>query len=110
MEAVKTDLKESRSEFRIKAGTRLEVEKLRKAVIDAGFTPTWIRFEAVGKLVKQGGTFGLQVTGTGQVISLAADQQLERMLKEPGIEQPVAIVGVIPEGKREAQIEKFTIR
>lgn len=110
MEAVKTDLKESRSEFRIKAGAKLEVEKLRKAVIDAGFTPTWIRFEAVGRVVKHNETYALQVTGINQVISLLTDQQLERLLKEPGIGQPAAIIGLIPEGKETAQIERFQIR
>ncbi|MCZ7625230.1 MAG: hypothetical protein M5R38_04805, partial [Candidatus Methylomirabilis sp.] len=44
-------------------------------VVDAGFTPTWIRFEAVGRLTTRDGSPAFEVRGTEQVIPLVADEQ-----------------------------------
>lgn len=111
MEAVKTDLKTSQSEFRIKAGAELEVEKLREAIVKAGFTPTWIRFEAVGRLILREGSLAFKVRGTDQVIPLLADEKLKELQKALGADgKLVFIVGLIPKGKKTAKIEAFEIR
>jgi hypothetical protein len=88
----------------------LEVEKLRKAVVDAGFTPSWIRFEAVGQLTTRDGSPALKVKGTDQTIPLVSDKKLEKLKEAVGQEgKLISIVGLIPKDKEEAQIERFQI-
>ncbi|MCZ7625246.1 MAG: hypothetical protein M5R38_04900 [Candidatus Methylomirabilis sp.] len=92
----------------LKEGQLLEVEKLRKLVVDAGFTPTWIRFEAVGRLTTRDGTPFFKVERTDQLIALVADEQFEALRKAAKLDgRLVTIVGMIPKEKNRAQVERF---
>lgn len=98
------------ADITLKEGRPLEVEKLRRTVAEAGFTPTWIRFEAVGRLTTQDGSPSFRVKGTDQVIPLVADETLEILRKAAGQDgKLVAIIGLIPKGKDRAQVERFEV-
>lgn len=100
-------LAKAQADLTLKPGRPLEVERLRKAVLDAGFTPTWIRVEAVGLLHKQNGRYGLRIPESGQVIPLEANEVVERLLQAPGgPDQPVAATVLIPQGKDAGTLEQ----
>lgn len=110
MDKVKVSLKQAMAEITLKEGRPLEVEKLRRAVAEAGFTPTWIRFEAVGWLITGDGRAVFKVQGTEQIIPLVADEKLEALRKGAGQDSKlVAIIGLILKGKDEAQVEWFEV-
>ncbi|MFQ5839572.1 MAG: hypothetical protein ACE5HK_02510 [Candidatus Methylomirabilales bacterium] len=109
MEDVETDLDKAQTAFRVKHGEALDVARLRQVVVKAGFTLTWIRIEAVGRLVKREGTYGFQVAGVDQVIPLTESVKLHR-LRQEAEGRTAAIVAVIPERHVLAELEAFTIR
>ncbi|PWB46069.1 MAG: hypothetical protein C3F12_08375 [Candidatus Methylomirabilota bacterium] len=110
MDTVKVSLKLAQAEMKLKEGQPVEVERLRQLVVDAGFTPTWIRFEAIGRLTTRDGTSFFKVEGTDQLIALVADEQLEALRKATGQDgKRVAIVGMIPQEKNRAQVERFEV-
>lgn len=107
---MKVSLKQGQADLTLKAGQPLEVEKLRMLVVEAGFTPTWIRFEAVGRLITEDGSPSFMVQGTDQVIPLVADETLEELRKAAGQDDKlIAIIGLIPRGKDRAQIERIEV-
>lgn len=111
MDKVNVSLKEARADIRLKEGQPLEVEKLRKAIVDAGFTPAWIRFEAVGQLTTKDGSPAFKVQGTDQLITLVSDDKLKELEKAAGQNGKVtSILGLIPKEKEAAQIERFELR
>ncbi len=111
MDKVKASLQEARADIQLKEGQPLEVEKLRKAVVDAGFTPSWIRFEAVGQLTTRDGSPAFKVKGTDQVIPLVRDEKLKELEKAAGQDgKSISILGLIPQDKEAAQIERFQVR
>ena len=111
MDNVKANLKEARTDIQLKERQPLEVQQLRKAVVDAGFTPTWIRFEAVGRLTTRDGNPAFKVKETGQVIPLVTDEKLQELKKTVGQNgNLISILGLIPKGKEAAQIERFQVR
>jgi len=111
VDKVKVSLELAQVEIKLKEGQRLEVEKLRKLVVDAGFTPTWIRFEAVGRLTTRDGSPAFEVRGTEQVIPLVADEQFETLRKAAKLDgRRVSIVGMIPKEKEWAQVERFEVQ
>ena len=104
-------LEEAAADIQLKEGQPLDVEKLRKAVIDAGFTPSWIRFEAVGQLTTKNGSPAFKVKGTDQVFPLVSDEKLEELTKAAGQDgRSISILGLIPKRKEAAQIEHFEVR
>ncbi len=111
MDKVKVSLEEAAADIQLKEGQPLKVEELRKAVVDSGFTPTWIRFEAVGQLTTRDGSPAFKVEGTDQVIPLVSDEKLKELKKTAGQNgKLISIVGLIPKGKETAQIERFQVR
>jgi len=111
VDKVKASLKEARADIQLKEGQPLEVEKLRKAVVDSGFTPSWIRFEAVGQLTTRDGSPVLKVEGTEQLIPLVSDEKLKELKKAAGQDgKVISILGLIPQDKEAAQIERFQVR
>lgn len=110
MDKVEVSLKQAKAEITLKEGRPLEVEKLRRAVAEAGFTPTWIRFEAVGSLITREGSPSFKIQGTDQLIPLASDAKLDGLRKAAGPDgKLVAIIGLIPKGKEMAQVEWFEV-
>lgn len=110
MDKAKVSLKEARADIQLKAGQPLEVETLRQAVVKAGFTPTWIRFEAIGHVVDHNGRPALKVQGTDQILPLVADEQYNALQQTTGKEGLVSLRGLIPQGEETAQIERFDVR
>ncbi len=97
-------LRKARANIRLKPGAALDVAKLRKAVVKAGFTPTWVRFEAIGHLVEQNGRAGFKVKGSNQVIPLKQTQKLAD-LRQKVSGKEVTITALIPKKKKAAQVE-----
>ncbi len=111
MDKVKVSLQEARADIQLKEGQPLEVEKLRKAVVDSGFTPSWIRFEAVGQLSTRDGSPAFKVKGTDQLIPLVSDEKLKELEKAAGQDgKSISILALIPKGEEAAQIERFQVR
>jgi hypothetical protein len=111
VDKVKANLKEANADIQLKKGQPLAVEQLRKTVVDAGFTPTWLRFEAVGRLTTRDGSPAFKVEGTEQVIPLTSDDELEELKKAVGQNgNLISIFGLIPKDKEAAQIERFQVR
>lgn len=110
MDKVEVSLKQAKADIILREGRPLEVEKLRRAVAEAGFTPTWIRFEAVGLLITRDGSPVFKVQGTGQIIPLVTDETLDAPWKAAGQDgKLVVITGLIPKGKEMAQVKQFEI-
>jgi len=82
-------LLKSRATFSLKPGKELQPEILRKAVVDAGFTPRDIFITVRGMLTQQNGKPAFQPTGSGQVFSLMENAELTKLksegLKEAGV-------------------------
>ncbi len=106
MDHVKVSLRKARADIRLKPGATLDVKKLRKAVIKAGFTPTWVRFEAAGHLTQQNGRTAFKVKGIGQIIPLEETQIIARLRRKASGKE-VTITVVIPAKKQEARVETF---
>ncbi len=110
MDKVKASLKEARADIQLKEGQPLKVQELRKAVVDSGFTPTWIRVEAEGELTTRDGNPAFKVKGTDHVIPLVSDEKLEELKEAIGQDGKLtSIVGLIPKGKEAAHIERFEV-
>ncbi len=110
MDKVRVNLEQAAADIQLKEGQPLEIKKLRKAVVDAGFTPSWIRFEAVVQLTTRDEAPAFKVKGTDQVIPLAGDEKFEELKKAVGQDSKlISIAALIPKGKKAAQIERFQI-
>ncbi len=93
-----------------KTGSLLEPGKLRKAFVDTGLAPTWIRFEAVGLLTTRDGSPGFKVQGTGQVLLLESGGKLKELAIAARHEcELLTVVGMIPKGKEADRIEHFEV-
>jgi len=111
VDTVQVSVEPPQATLTLKAGQPLEVEKLRNALAAKGFTPTWIRFEAVGLLTLHKGTIGFRVQGTAQVIPLESDGKLDAVMQAVRRDcELVFIVGLIPPGQVTARIERFEVR
>ncbi len=111
VDTVQVSVEPPQATLTLKAGQPLEVETLRTALAAKQFTPTWIRFEAVGLLTLHEGTTGLRVQGTTQVIPLVNDGKLDALLQTVRRDcELVFIVGFIPPGQVTARIERYEVR
>lgn len=106
MDKVDVNLKKAQADIRLKPGAPLDVAKLREAVVKAGFTPTWVRFEAAGRLEEQNGRAGFKVKGSNQVIPLEETPELAQ-LRQKASGKEVVISAEIPDKKSVAQIKAF---
>ncbi len=82
-------LLKARATFSLKPGKELQPEVLRKAVVDAGFTPRDIFITLRGMLKEKDGKPGFQPMGSTQVFSLVENAELTKLkgegLKEAGL-------------------------
>jgi len=92
---VKVNLEWGWAEVRLKPGAPLDVDKLRGAITEAGFTSSWIEVEATGEVVKRDGQLGLQVTKPPLTFQL--EGQVDQLSMEPG--KPVTLVGLLRRDK-----------
>ena len=91
-------------------GWKLSVGKLGQAVREAGMSPMWIRFEALGQLTLRHGRPGLQVQGTDQLILLATDGKFDELARAARWDcDLIFIMGTIPADQDEARIERFQL-
>lgn len=102
-------LNEARADIWLKPGTPLEVAKLRQAVTKAGFTPTWVEFEALGQLVNQNGRSGFKIKGSQQVVLLQETENLADLRKKASGKE-VFVIARIPEKEKVARIKSFSVR
>jgi hypothetical protein len=89
VENVDVSLLKARANFSLKPGKELQPEVLRKAVMDAGFTPRDIFLTVRGKLIEQDGKPVFQPVGSNQLFSLVANAAATNLkterLKEVGL-------------------------
>lgn len=101
MQNVTVSLEKAIAEFTLAPEQELEPERLRKAVVKAGFTPRDIEITAVGELTAQNGQFALKVTGSGQLFRLVENEQLTRLKQVENVEgKVITIVGKVFEQKK----------
>lgn len=82
-------LKNSLARITLKEGSSLNIEDLKNAVKDAGFSVREIRISAGGEIVTYGNFFALKVTGTDQLFILNDAKKLK-------VDSKVLIKGRIP--------------
>jgi len=93
--------------FELKPGKELQPEILRKAVVDAGFTPRDIFITVRGKLAEKDGKLAFQPIGSGQVFSLMETVNLTK-LKGEGLKEVDLVAKVIGERPPlSLEIEKY---
>ncbi len=82
-------LKKAQASFELKPGKELQPEILKKAVVDAGFTPRDIFITVRGMLKGEDAKLVFQPIGSGQVFSLMENAELTKLksegLKEAGV-------------------------
>jgi Cu/Ag efflux protein CusF/copper chaperone CopZ len=88
---VKVNLEWGWAEVQLKPGAALDVQKLRQAITEAGFTSSWIEVEVSGDLVKRDGQLALQVLKPPMVFQL--EGQVDGLGAEPG--KPVTVIGLL---------------
>jgi len=107
VENVKVSLEKAQATFSLKPGKELQPEVLRKAVVDAGFTPRDIFITVRGRLKEEEGKPAFQPTGSGQVFSLVENAELTK-LKGEGLEEAGVVAKVIGEKPPlSLQIQKY---
>lgn len=93
MENVVTDLMKAETTFTLQPGKKLEPAVLRKAVVDAGFTPRDVFVTVRGKAREENGKLIFRPLGIDQVFSLVQSEQTEKLKaggpKEVGIRAKV---------------------
>ncbi len=107
MDKVNVSLKKSRGFIRLKQGAPLDADNLRKAVVKAGFTPTFVEFESTGAIVPKDGGHALKVEGIGQLIPLSGGPELQKAVAEAG-ETTIRVKVRIPKGSNTGQLLAFS--
>ncbi len=107
MDKVNVSLKEARGLIRLKQGAPLEVDRMRKAVVKSGFTPTFVEFEATGAIVLRDGGHALKLEGTGQLIPLSGGPELQKAAAESG-ESIIRVRVRIPKGTDTGKLLAFS--
>lgn len=97
MENVDVSLLKARATFSLKPGKELQPEVLRKAVVDAGFTPRDIFITARGKLTEQDGKPVFQLVASSQLFSLMENEELTKLMGE-GLKE-IGLVAKVIGGK-----------
>lgn len=75
-------LAKAEATFDLKPGKELTPDVLRKAVVDAGFTPRDIFITARGELIEKDGKLVFQPIGSTQVFSLVQNEELTKLKAE----------------------------
>ncbi len=89
-------LLKSQATFSLKPGKKLQPDVLRKAVLDAGFTPRDIFITVRGKLTQQDSKPVFQPMASSQVFSLVENAELTK-LKSEGLKEAGVVAKVIGE-------------
>lgn len=89
-------LEKAQATFDLKPGKELQPDVLRKAVVEAGFTPRDIFTTARGKLIEKDGKLAFQPMGSTQVFSLVENGELTK-LKGEGLKEVGLVTKVIGE-------------
>ena len=97
MENVDVSLLKARATFSLKPGKELQPEVLRRAVVDAGFTPRDIFLTVRGKLTEQDGKPVFQPVVSSQLFSLMENEELTK-LKGEGLKE-IGLVAKVIGGK-----------
>ena len=89
-------LEKAQATFSLKPGKDLQPEVLRKAVVDAGFTPRDIFITVRGRLKEEDGKLAFQPAGSAQAFSLVENAELTK-LKGEGLKEVGLVAKVIGE-------------
>ncbi len=81
VESARAWLDRSLAEVTLKKGTRLDIEKLARAVKDGGLTLEDIQITVNGKLIEQEGKLAFKVGGSDHLIPLKRDEKVEAFIK-----------------------------
>ena len=82
--------------FGLKPGKELQPENLRKAVVDAGFTPRDIFITVRGNVQEKNGKPAFQPIGLGQIFSITENAEFTK-LKGKGLKEVDLVAKVIGE-------------
>ncbi len=96
MKKVAVSLKKAQATFELRPGKELQPETLRKAVVDAGFTPRNIFITVRGMLKDEDAKLVFQPIRSGQVFSLMETVNLTK-LKGEGLKEIGLVAKVIGE-------------
>ena len=94
MNKIDVSLKKAQATFELKPGKDLQPDVLRKAVVDAGFTPRDIFLTVRGMLKEEESKLVFQPIGSGQVFSLMESVDLTK-LKSEGLKEVNLVAKVI---------------
>ena len=111
MTDLSVSLRKAEADFALKLGARLEIEAIRQQIRSYGFTPTWLEFTVWAELITHEGKPTLKLLGTGQLIRLAENPQLDALRKGlRGRAATAVVTAIIPEGEGEvATIKSFSL-
>ena len=113
MEKVKGDFRNAKLLITLRPSAKLKVGELRKAVQSTGYTATWIRFKARGRVVKGRRGYCFEVEKSGQQIRLASGGRMKDLLRalvKAGRRWPlVEITGLFRSGSDKAVVEAFRL-
>ncbi len=96
MENVDVSLLKGRATFSLKPGKELQPEILRKAVVDAGFTPKDISITVRGTVQEKNGKPAFQPVGLGQIFSITENAEFTK-LNGKGLKEVELVAKVIGE-------------
>ncbi len=109
MEHVDVSLKKARGVLTLKPGARLEFDRWRQVIQQAGFTPRDIRFRATGVLVQEGERVWLHLPGYERPLPLAATSELLAWWQaQQDKTTPITLELRLPEGQTVPRVEGFT--
>ena len=96
MKKVDVSLKKAQATFELKPGKELQPEILRKAVVDAGFTPRDIFITVRGTVQEKNGKPAFQPVGLGQIFSITENAEFTK-LNGKGLKEVELVAKVIGE-------------
>ncbi len=114
VESVEVSLNEGTATLKLKPGNRVHPARIRRIVLDNGFTPKGATVRVAGRLVEQDGRRALEVDEVDQVFALEAHAGSEgRFLEmnEIAIGTRLIVDGYIPESPAASslQVRDFTL-
>lgn len=83
----------------LKEEAPLRPERLRDAIKETGFTPTWMKVKARGMVTEHEGSAAFKVGGSGQTFALLDNDVLKNIQAAPGLaEKAILVTGSVEEG------------
>ena len=106
VESVDGSLNGGFADVKLKAGNRVDPERIRQVARDNGFTPKGADVKVAGQIVERGGKLALEVNGLDDVAYLLVEnKEAKGMLAEAqkAVGKAVVVTGRLPETEAAAQ-------